>query len=148
MDVMWMRISRRPDDPGQTFGHVDRGGILVLLNRDTYWQAAFVIAKGEADRIRERGLEEFREQIGWLEPFLRSRLEEVRDWKDVSVLTVTVDRLERWSRPGILCIGDAAHAMSPIGGVGINLAIQDAVAAANILGPILVRRAPSELELR
>jgi 2-polyprenyl-6-methoxyphenol hydroxylase-like FAD-dependent oxidoreductase len=116
MDVMWMRISRRPDDPGQTFGHVDRGRILVLLNRDTYWQAAFVIAKGEADRIRERGLAGFREQIGWLEPFLRSRLEEVRDWKDVSVLTVTVDRLERWSRPGILCIGDAAHAMSPIGG--------------------------------
>ena len=147
MDVMWMRLSRRPNDPGQTFGHVDRGRILVLLNRDTYWQAAFVIAKGEADRIRERGLPLFREEVGRLEPFLRSRLEEVRDWKDVSVLTVTVDRLERWSRPGLLCIGDAAHAMSPIGGVGINLAIQDAVAAANILGPILVHRAPAESEL-
>jgi 2-polyprenyl-6-methoxyphenol hydroxylase-like FAD-dependent oxidoreductase len=147
MDVMWMRISRRPDDPGQTFGHADRGRILVLLNRDTYWQAAFVIAKGEADGIRDRGLESFREEIGRLEPFLSSRLEEVRDWKNVSVLTVTVDRLERWSRPGLLCIGDAAHAMSPIGGVGINLAIQDAVAAANILGAILVDRAPSELEL-
>ena len=110
MDVMWMRLSRRPNDPGQTFGHVDRGRILVLLNRDTYWQAAFVIAKGEADRIRERGLPLFREEVGRLEPFLRSRLEEVSDWKDVSVLTVTVDRLERWSRPGLLCIGDAAHA--------------------------------------
>ena len=147
MDVMWMRISRRPDDPGQTFGHADRGRILVLLNRDMYWQAAFVIAKGEAGRIRERGLAAFRDEISRLEPFLRSRLEEVRDWKDVSVLTVTVDRLERWSRPGILCIGDAAHAMSPIGGVGINLAIQDAVAAANILGAILVDRTPSEPEL-
>jgi 2-polyprenyl-6-methoxyphenol hydroxylase-like FAD-dependent oxidoreductase len=147
MDVMWMRISRRPDDPEQTFGHVDRGRILVLVNRDTYWQAAFVIAKGEADRIRERGLAVFRDEIGRLEPFLRSRLEEVCDWNEVSVLTVTVDRLERWSRPGLLCIGDAAHAMSPIGGVGINLAIQDAVAAANILGSILVDRAPSEGEL-
>jgi 2-polyprenyl-6-methoxyphenol hydroxylase-like FAD-dependent oxidoreductase len=147
MDVMWMRISRRPGDPGQTFGHVDRGRILVLLNRDTYWQAAFVIAKGEADRMRERGLPSFREEVGRLEPFLRSRLEELRDWKDVSVLTVTIDCLERWWRPGLLCIGDAAHAMSPIGGVGINLAIQDAVAAANILGPILVSRAPVESEL-
>jgi 2-polyprenyl-6-methoxyphenol hydroxylase-like FAD-dependent oxidoreductase len=147
MDVMWMRLSRRPHDPGQTFGHIDRGRILVLLNRETYWQAAFVIAKGEAGRIRERGLAGFREEVGRLEPFLRSRLEELRDWQDVSVLTVTVDRLERWSRPGLLSIGDAAHAMSPIGGVGINLAIQDAVAASNILGPILVNRAPSESEL-
>jgi 2-polyprenyl-6-methoxyphenol hydroxylase-like FAD-dependent oxidoreductase len=147
MDVMWMRLSRRPHDPGQTFGHIDRGRILVLLNRETYWQAAFVIAKGEAGRIRERGLAGFREEVGRLEPFLRSRLEELRDWQDVSVLTVTVDRLERWSRPGLLSIGDAAHAMSPIGGVGINLAIQDAVAASNILGPILMNRAPSESEL-
>jgi len=147
MDVMWMRISRRPGDPGQTSGHADRGRILVLLNRDTYWQAAFVIAKSEADRIRERGLAGFRDEIGRLEPFLRSRVDEVRDWKDVSVLTVTVDRFERWSRPGLLCIGDAAHSMSPIGGVGINLAVQDAVAAANILGAILLDRAPSEPEL-
>ena len=148
MDVMWTRISRRPDDRAQTFGHVDRGRILVLLNRETYWQAAFVIAKGEAGRIRERGLEAFREEIGRLEPSLRSRLQEIRDWKDVSLLTVTVDRLARWSRAGLLCIGDAAHAMSPIGGVGINLAIQDAVATANILGPTLARRAPSASELR
>jgi 2-polyprenyl-6-methoxyphenol hydroxylase-like FAD-dependent oxidoreductase len=147
MDVMWMRISRRPNDRGQTFGHIDRGRILVLLNRDTYWQAAYVIPKGEADRIRERGLASFREEIGRFEPFLRSRLQELREWTDVSLLTVMVDRLSIWARPGLLCIGDAAHAMSPIGGVGINLAIQDAVATANILSPILVRRAPTKREL-
>jgi 2-polyprenyl-6-methoxyphenol hydroxylase-like FAD-dependent oxidoreductase len=147
MDVMWMRISRRPDDRGQTFGHIDRGRILVLLNRETYWQAAYVIPKGEADRIRERGLASFREEIGRFEPFLRGRLQELREWTDVSLLTVMVDRLSQWSRPGLLCIGDAAHAMSPIGGVGINLAIQDAVATANILGPILARRAPTQREI-
>ncbi len=147
MDVMWMRLSRRSDDAGQTFGHADRGRILVLLNRETYWQAAFVIPKGDAERIRARGLDAFREEIAQLEPSLRDRVGELRDWSDVSLLTVTVDRLQRWSRPGLLCIGDAAHAMSPIGGVGINLAIQDAVASANILGQVLLRRAPSAAEL-
>jgi 2-polyprenyl-6-methoxyphenol hydroxylase-like FAD-dependent oxidoreductase len=145
--VLWMRISRRSTDPSQTFGHFDSGRILVLLNRESYWQAGFVIAKGQADRIREQGLPAFREEVSRLEPFLRDRLEELRDWNDVSLLTVAVDRLERWYRLGLLCIGDAAHAMSPIGGVGINLAIQDAVATANILGAILVHRAPSESEL-
>jgi 2-polyprenyl-6-methoxyphenol hydroxylase-like FAD-dependent oxidoreductase len=148
MDVMWMRLSRRPDDPGQTFGYIDRGRILVTLNRDDYWQCAFVIPKGAAEEVRARGLPAFREEIVKLAPFLRDRVEELRDWKDVSLLTVAVDRLSRWSRPGLLCIGDAAHAMSPIGGVGINLAIQDAVAAANILGPTLLRGAPSERQLR
>jgi 2-polyprenyl-6-methoxyphenol hydroxylase-like FAD-dependent oxidoreductase len=147
MHVLWMRISRRSTDPDQTFGHFDRGRILVLLNRESYWQAGFVIPKGEADRIREQGLPAFREEVSRFEPFLNDRLDELRDWNDVSLLTVAVDRLERWYRPGLLCIGDAAHAMSPIGGVGINLAIQDAVAAANILGTILVHRAPSESEL-
>jgi 2-polyprenyl-6-methoxyphenol hydroxylase-like FAD-dependent oxidoreductase len=147
MDVMWTRISRRPSDGEQTFGHIEPGRILILLNRDTYWQAAFVIPKGEAEQIRAGGLPAFREEIGKMEPKLRDRVQELRDWKDVSLLTVAVDRLEHWSRAGLLCIGDSAHAMSPIGGVGINLAIQDAVAAANLLGPILVRRAPSEPEL-
>ena len=147
MDVMWMRISRRPTDPGQTFGHIDRGKILVLLNREDYWQCAFVIAKGTADAIRRRGLESFREEIADLAPFLRDRTGELRDWEQISLLTVAVDRLSRWSRPGLLCIGDAAHAMSPIGGVGINLAIQDAVATANILGPKLLQRTPAESEL-
>ena len=148
MDVMWMRISRRPDDPGQTFGHIDQGKILVLLNRDNYWQCAFVIPKGTADEIRRRGLESFRAEIAGLAPFLRDRVEELRDWNQISLLTVAVDRLSRWCRPGLLCIGDAAHAMSPIGGVGINLAIQDAVATANILGPKLRQKAPSESELQ
>jgi 2-polyprenyl-6-methoxyphenol hydroxylase-like FAD-dependent oxidoreductase len=137
MDVMCMRISRRPTDPAQTLGHFDRGRILFLINREDYWQCAFVIPKGTADEIRQRGVEAFRQEIVDLEPFLQDRVEELRDWKQISLLTVTVDRLARWFRPGLLCIGDAAHAMSPIGGVGINLAIQDAVAAANILGPKL-----------
>ena len=148
MDVMWMRLSRRSSDPGQTFGYIDRGRILVLLNREDYWQCAFVISKGTAEEIRRRGLPSFREEIVRLVPFLRDRVDELCDWKDISLLTVKVDRLTRWSRPGLLCIGDAAHAMSPIGGVGINLAIQDAVAAANILGPALLRGTPTEHDLR
>jgi len=147
MDVMWMRLSRRSGDPGQTFGHVDIGRILVLLNREDYWQCAFVIPKGAIEEIRQRGLASFREEIARLAPFLRDRVDELRDWKDISLLTVVVDRLQRWFRSGLLCIGDAAHAMSPIGGVGINLAIQDAVAAANILGTKLLQGTPTESEL-
>lgn len=140
MDVLWMRISRQPSDPGQTFGHVVAGKMLVMLNREDYWQCAFVIPKGKGDEIRQKGIESFREQVAALEPFLRDRVGELRDWKQVSLLTVRVDRLEKWSRPGLLCIGDAAHAMSPIGGVGINLAIQDAVATANLLGKKLLQQ--------
>jgi 2-polyprenyl-6-methoxyphenol hydroxylase-like FAD-dependent oxidoreductase len=148
MDVMWMRLSRRSSDPGQTFGYIDRGRILVLLNREDYWQCAFVIHKGTSEEIRRRGLPSFREEVARLVPFLRDRVDELCDWKDISLLTVKVDRLTRWSRPGLLCIGDAAHAMSPIGGVGINLAVQDAVAAANILGPAFLRGTPGEHDLR
>jgi 2-polyprenyl-6-methoxyphenol hydroxylase-like FAD-dependent oxidoreductase len=148
MDVMWMRIRRHPNDPAWTFGHIDRGRILVLINREDYWQCAFVIPKGTADEIRQRGLSSFREEVTDLAPFLRGRVQEVRDWKDISLLTVAVDRLVRWSRPGLLCIGDAAHAMSPIGGVGINLAIQDAVATANLLGEKLLHGTPTEKELQ
>jgi len=147
MDVLWMRLSRHPSDGGQTFGHIDRGKMLVLINREDYWQAAMVIPKGASDEIRQRGLPAFREQIASLIPFLRDRVEELQDWKDIRLLTVVVDRLTQWSRPGLLCIGDAAHAMSPIGGVGINLAIQDAVAAANILGPVLMQGTPSQSDL-
>jgi 2-polyprenyl-6-methoxyphenol hydroxylase-like FAD-dependent oxidoreductase len=147
MDVMWMRISRHPTDPGQTLGRVDRGKMFIMINREDYWQCAFLIAKGTLDEIHKRGLVAFRESITELAPFLRDRLEELKDWKDISLLTVAVDRLSRWFKPGLLCIGDSAHAMSPIGGVGINLAIQDAVATANLLGSILVQRAPSEKEL-
>lgn len=148
MDVMWMRLSRRENDPGQTFGHVERGKMMVMLDREDYWQCAFVIPKGTADDVKRRGLLAFREEIATLEPFLRDRVEELQDWEQVSVLTVFVDRLVSWSRPGLLCIGDAAHAMSPIGGVGINLAIQDAVATANILGPKLLRGALTEDDLQ
>src|SRR6202011_2532637 len=118
----------------QTLGYIEPGRLFIMLNRDSYWQCGFVIPKGGMDELRQHGIEQFREDIARLAPFLRDRVTELRDWKDVSLLTVKVDRLCRWSRPGLLCIGDAAHAMSPVGGVGINLAIQDAVAAANILG--------------
>jgi 2-polyprenyl-6-methoxyphenol hydroxylase-like FAD-dependent oxidoreductase len=130
-----MRVSRRPDDPGQTLGRFDTGRILVLINREDYWQIAYVIPKGSADELRKRGLPTLREDLARLAPFLRDSVAELTDWDEqIKLLTVAVDRLKQWSRPGLLCIGDAAHAMSPIGGVGINLAIQDAAATANILG--------------
>ena len=147
MDVLWMRISRSEDDPQITLGRVDAGRILVMLNRRTYWQCALVIPKGAYDELRARGLPAFRAQLTALAPFLRSRVEELADWEQIKLLTVMVDRLKRWWRPGLLCIGDAAHAMSPIGGVGINLAIQDAVAAANILASPLSTRAAHDNEL-
>jgi 2-polyprenyl-6-methoxyphenol hydroxylase-like FAD-dependent oxidoreductase len=147
MDVLWMRISRLPSDPGQTLGHVEAGRILVMINREEYWQCGYVIPKGAADEIRKRGIETFREDIANLQPFLGDRVAELRDWNDVSLLTVKVDRLRQWSRPGLLCIGDAAHAMSPIGGVGINLAIQDAVATANILAAKLAAGTVSDPDL-
>jgi len=137
MDVMWMRVSRKLSDPGQTLGRMDSGRMIALLDRDDYWQVAYVIPKGTADRIQKKGMPAFREDLALHVPFLADRVNELRDWDDVKLLTVAVDRLEKWWRPGLLCIGDAAHAMSPVGGVGINLAIQDAVAAANILGPKL-----------
>ena len=148
MDVLWMRLSRRSGDPGQTLGRVDTGRIFVMLNREDYWQCAYVIPKGGFDQIRQSGLALFRDEIVRLAPYLRDRVGELTDWSDIKLLTVTVDRLRVWHRPGLLCIGDAAHAMSPIGGVGINLAIQDAVAAANILAPRLRQGAPSDEDLR
>ncbi len=148
MDVLWMRVSRQPTDPGATFGRIDTGRILALLNRDDYWQLAYVIPKGNAELLRQQGLEALREDLARLAPFLRDRVGELRDWYDIKLLTVAVDRLSQWWRPGLLCIGDAAHAMSPIGGVGINLAIQDAVAAANIVGPKLQQGTVSEDTLR
>ena len=133
MDVLWFRLSRGPDDPQQTMGRFDVGRIFIMINRGEYWQCGYVIPKGSVEEIRQRGLETFRSDVVRLAPFAASREREIRDWEDVKLLTVRVDRLRRWYRPGLLCIGDAAHAMSPIGGVGINLAIQDAVAAANLL---------------
>jgi 2-polyprenyl-6-methoxyphenol hydroxylase-like FAD-dependent oxidoreductase len=133
IDVLWMRVSRKPNDPGETFGNVAGGGILVALPRNDYYQCAFVIRKGGFEAIKARGIEAFRTDVGRLAPYLADRTDEIKTWDDVKLLTVVVDHLATWYRPGLLCIGDAAHAMSPVGGVGINLAIQDAVATANIL---------------
>jgi 2-polyprenyl-6-methoxyphenol hydroxylase-like FAD-dependent oxidoreductase len=138
MDVLWLRLSRRAGDPEAVLGRIGAGRILVMLDRGDYWQCAFVIPKGGLDALRQRGLAAFRDELTRLAPFLRDRVQEVHDWEDVKLLTVAVDRLRTWWRPGLFCLGDAAHAMSPIGGVGINLAVQDAVAAANILGPHLL----------
>ena len=133
IDALWFRVSRRPSDPADTMGRFDRGSILVMLNRGDYWQCAFVIPKGSLEILQKNGLEAFRSRIGALLPFAADRMGELASWDDVKLLTVQVNRLKEWCRPGLLCIGDAAHAMSPVGGVGINLAIQDAVATANLL---------------
>ena len=133
MDVMWFRLSHWPGDSEETVGHIESGRMMVMLNRNDYWQCAYVIPKGTAEEVRSAGLDKFRQAIADMSPFVRDRLGEIESWDQVKLLTVAVDRLRRWFRPGLLCIGDAAHAMSPIGGVGINLAVQDAVAAANIL---------------
>jgi 2-polyprenyl-6-methoxyphenol hydroxylase-like FAD-dependent oxidoreductase len=133
IDVLWMRLSRRPDDQRFVLGRFNRGKILVMLDRGDYWQCAFVVPKGGIDEVHRRGLEAFRAELVEIAPVLHDRVQELKSWDDVKPLTVMVDRLRQWYRPGLLCIGDAAHAMSPVGGVGINLAIQDAVATANIL---------------
>jgi 2-polyprenyl-6-methoxyphenol hydroxylase-like FAD-dependent oxidoreductase len=142
IDVLWMRIHREKSDPGQTLGRFHAGKILVTLDRGDYWQCAYVIAKGAFDEIKQKGLPAFREDLETIAPFLRGRTTELKDWNDIKLLSVSVDRLRQWSRTGLLCIGDSAHAMSPIGGVGINLAIQDAVAAANALAQPLLEHAP------
>src|SRR5215204_5934642 len=133
MDVLWMRLPRRAEDGEETLGLIEIGRLFVRLNRGDYWQCALAIPKGSAEEIRRRGLPAFRDTIAEVAPFARDRLHELKSWDDIKLLTVKVDRARQWYRPGLLCIGDAAHAMSPIGGVGINLAIQDAVAAANVL---------------
>lgn len=135
-DVLNMKLSKRIDDPVLAVV-VDHGKLLAMLDRGDYWQCGFPILKGSADEVQRRGIENFRAGIVEVAPFLGDRVGELRDWNDVKLLTVRVNRLRQWYRLGLLCIGDAAHAMSPIGGIGINLAIQDAVAAANVLaGPL------------
>jgi 2-polyprenyl-6-methoxyphenol hydroxylase-like FAD-dependent oxidoreductase len=133
MDVLWFRLSQRAGDGSETLGRFQAGRIFIMLNRGDYWQCAFVIPKGGFEALRAQGIETFRKEIVALNPALSGRVGEIASWDDVKLLTVCVDRLKRWYRQGLLCIGDAAHAMSPIGGVGINLAVQDAIAAANIL---------------
>ena len=145
MDVLWFRISRRPDDPGDSMGRFEAGQIFVLIARGEHWQCGYVIPKGTVERLQREGLPAFRDRVAKLIPFLRDRTGEIREWDDVKLLTVQVDRLQQWYRPGLLCIGDAAHAMSPVAGVGINLAVQDAVAAANQLAePLRERRVTTD----
>jgi len=147
MDVLWIRLSKRPGDPASVLGRINAGRVFVTLDRGDYWQCAYVIPKGGYAQVRAAGLPALREGIGAAAPFLADRTGELRDWDDAKLLTVRVNRLRRWHRPGFLCIGDAAHAMSPVGGVGINLAIQDAVAAANLLVPRLKSGALTEDDL-
>ena len=137
IDVLWFRLSRRDGDPEDTFGYAGGGRFMVVINRGEYWQIAYAIRKGDYQKVREDGLEDFRRSVGETIPDLADRTWELQHWEAVKLLSVQADRLRRWHRPGLLCIGDAAHAMSPVGGVGINLAIADAVAAANALaGPL------------
>jgi 2-polyprenyl-6-methoxyphenol hydroxylase-like FAD-dependent oxidoreductase len=145
IDVLWMRISKKQDDPQQSFGFFQRGRLLVMLDRGDYWQCGFVIPKAGFDEIRARGLTSFQNNIVSFAEFLRDRVAELDDWSKIKLLTVQINRLREWCREGLLCIGDSAHAMSPAGGVGINLAIQDAVATANILAAKL-RNGPVPLD--
>jgi 2-polyprenyl-6-methoxyphenol hydroxylase-like FAD-dependent oxidoreductase len=133
MDVLWFRISRHDSDDADTFGHVEAGRMMVMLDRGDYWQCAFVIPKGGIEQVKAKGLDAFRASVVEMSPYLADRVGELKSWDDVKLLTVSVDRLQQWWRPGLICIGDSAHAMSPIGGVGVNVAVQDAVAAANRL---------------
>ena len=147
IDVLWFRIARRDSDPNETFGRFDTGSLMVLINRGDYWQCGYVIPKGGVDQLREAGLPVLQARIAKLLPFLADRVGALDAWDKVNLLTVAVNRLERWHRPGLLCIGDAAHAMSPVGGVGVNLAVQDAVATANILAGALRERRLTETDL-
>jgi 2-polyprenyl-6-methoxyphenol hydroxylase-like FAD-dependent oxidoreductase len=147
IDVLWMRLSKSPRDSATTLGRIAAGLIFVTLDRGDYWQCALVISKGGAEALRAQGIEAFRQTILRVAPSFSDRVAELQDWDQVKLLTVKVNRLREWCRPGLLCIGDAAHAMSPIGGIGINLAIQDAVAAANILAPSFAGGAPSLADL-
>jgi 2-polyprenyl-6-methoxyphenol hydroxylase-like FAD-dependent oxidoreductase len=145
MDVLWFSLSRRQGDPTEAMGRFGNGRIFIMLNRGDYWQCGFVIRKGSLEQVRSQGLDAFREAVAKSAPFIADRVGELRNWDPIKLLTVAVDRMPQWYRPGLIFIGDAAHAMSPIGGVGINLAIQDAVAVANILAqPLLAGTVTTE----
>jgi 2-polyprenyl-6-methoxyphenol hydroxylase-like FAD-dependent oxidoreductase len=147
MDVLWFRAGKRQNETENVFARIDPGSMMVTFDRGDYWQCAYVIAKGQYDAIKARGLPALLDDVGRMAPILKAGLADVKSWDDVKLLTVAINRLPRWTRPGLLCIGDAAHAMSPIGGVGVNLAVQDAVATANLLAAKLVNGCPPEDEL-
>jgi 2-polyprenyl-6-methoxyphenol hydroxylase-like FAD-dependent oxidoreductase len=148
MDVLWFRLPLKKADGTEIFGHIEAGAMMIMLDRGDYWQCAYVIPKGGIERVRTDGLDAFRERVVTMSPFLADRVAQLESWDDIKLLSVTVDRLRQWWRPGLICIGDAAHAMSPIGGVGINLAVQDAVAAANRLAAPLRAGTSSNEDLR
>ena len=147
MDVLWFRAGKRGDENESLFARLEPGKMMVTFDRGDYWQCAYLIAKGQYETVRARGFDAFRDAIVGMAPILKPGMADVRTWDDVKLLTVTINRLKRWSRPGLLCIGDAAHAMSPVGGVGVNLAVQDAVATANLLAARLANGCPPEHEL-
>ncbi|MCP3389911.1 FAD-dependent oxidoreductase [Bradyrhizobium sp. CCGB12] len=147
MDVLWFRAGRKPDETENVFARVEPGKMMITFDRGDYWQCAYVIAKGQFDAVKARGLQALLDDVVRMAPILRSGIAEVKSFDDIKLLTVAINRLTRWTRPGLLCIGDAAHAMSPVGGVGVNLAVQDAVATANLLADKLNHGCPSENEL-
>jgi 2-polyprenyl-6-methoxyphenol hydroxylase-like FAD-dependent oxidoreductase len=147
MDVLWFRAGKRASEIESVFARIEPGKMMVTFDRGDYWQCAYVIAKGQYDAVKARGLDAFRDDVVGMAPILKSGISDVKTWDDVKLLTVAINRLEHWTRPGLLCIGDAAHAMSPVGGVGVNLAVQDAVATANLLAAKLASGCPSEDEL-
>ena len=148
MDVLWFRLPKKTTDETDTFGHIEAGAMMIMLDRGDYWQCAYVIPKGGIDRVKAEGLDAFRKRVVTMSPFLADRVAELKSWDDIKLLSVAVDRLRQWWRPGLICIGDAAHAMSPIGGVGVNLAVQDAVAAANRLAAPLRAGTASDDDLQ
>ena len=147
MDVLWFRVGRKADETENLFARVEPGKMMVTFDRGDYWQCAYVIAKGRYEAVKARGLQALLDDVVHMAPILRSGVADVKSFDDVKLLTVAINRLARWTRPGLLCIGDAAHAMSPVGGVGVNLAVQDAVATANLLADKLRHGCPSENEL-
>ena len=147
IDVLWLRLPRRPEDANAALGRLGAGYVFVMIDRTDYFQCAFVVQKGGYDAIKAEGLEAFRARLAHAAPAMADRVETLKSWDDIKLLTVTIDRLEQWAKPGLLCIGDSAHAMSPIGGVGINLAVQDAVCAANVLAAPLKVGTPGDADL-
>jgi 2-polyprenyl-6-methoxyphenol hydroxylase-like FAD-dependent oxidoreductase len=148
IDVLWLRVARQPNDPENGLGYVNYGRLIVLINRNDYFQVGYIVAKGAFPQIQQDGLAAFHQSIERIVPFLAGRTAEIDSWDKVKLLTVQVNRLQEWCSPGLLCIGDAAHAMSPVGGIGINIALQDAVATANLLTESLLSGEPTVHDLR
>lgn len=147
MDVLWFRAGRKPDETENLFARIEPGKMMVTFDRGDYWQCAYVIAKGQYDAVKAKGLQALLDDVVRMAPVLKQGIADVKSFDDIKLLTVAINRLGRWTRPGLLCIGDAAHAMSPVGGVGVNLAVQDAVATANLLADRLMHGCPSQDEL-